>query len=155
MSDTAWTTRSLEERDLPQIASMAWDFGAEGDAAPVLTRKEFESSYREWGEGALRSAAYRGLVAVSRDRVVGFLWLAIVPRVPKPRATTRWTVDVQSVYVAPDSRRRGIGTALITAARQTSDANVERLVAHTRRSALPAFRAWGFEPDELLIHRQP
>jgi len=150
-----WSIRQLEEADLDEVSTMAWDFGAEGDAPAVQARSVFEEAYRAWGAGALRTRAYRGLVAIDDGHAVGFLWLAIVPRVPKPRASDRWTLDVQSVYVRPAFRRRGIGSALMAAVVESSDANVERLVAHTRRSALPAFRSWGFDSDELLIHRRP
>jgi N-acetylglutamate synthase-like GNAT family acetyltransferase len=79
-------------------------------------------------------------------------WLAIVPRVPLPRAPERVSGDVQCVYVVPEERDSGIGGRLIDAVLALArDLGVERVTVHSSARAIQAYTRRGFATSSRLL----
>ena len=91
------------------------------------------------------------LVAELDGAIVGMAWLAFAPRVPSPRALDRRNGDVQSVYVWPDARGRGVGGRLVDAiveearAALAEEAQALRAAEHAK-----AVAAWEAECARLV-----
>ncbi|WP_326556183.1 GNAT family N-acetyltransferase [Micromonospora sp. NBC_01796] len=88
--------------------------------------------------------------------IVGMAWVALVPRVPRPGATSRLSADIQSVFVMPEHRGRGIGSALVRAASEhATDLGAVRVTVHSGRRAVPVYERLGFESSRQLLQRPP
>ncbi|MGW6195060.1 GNAT family N-acetyltransferase [Kribbella sp. NPDC055110] len=86
--------------------------------------------------------------------LVGMAWVALVPRVPRPGAARRMSGDIQSVFVTPDARGRGIGSALVKAASEHAmTAGALHVTVHSGRKAVPVYERLGFESSRQLLQR--
>jgi GNAT superfamily N-acetyltransferase len=91
-----------------------------------------------------------------RPEIVGMAWVALVPRVPRPGATSRLSADIQSVFVMPEQRGRGIGSALVEAASEhAAHLGSLRVTVHSGRKAVPVYERLGFESSRQLLRRLP
>ena len=91
-----------------------------------------------------------------RPEIVGMAWVALVPRVPRPGATQRISADIQSVFVMPDQRGQGIGSALVAAASEhATHLGALRVTVHSGRKAVPVYERLGFESSRQLLQRPP
>ena len=89
-----------------------------------------------------------------RPQIVGMAWVALVPRVPRPGATGRLSADIQSVFVMPDQRGQGIGSALVEAASEhAAHLGSLRVTVQSGRRAVPVYERLGFESSRQLLQR--
>ena len=103
-----------------------------------------------WAEHARAHIAFVARAAGSD--VVGMAWLAAVPRVPRPGRLARLSADVQSVYVLPAQRGRGIGTALVRAVTDHALAlGAEHVTVHSSEGAVTLYERLGFTSSRLLL----
>jgi len=83
-------------------------------------------------------------------------WIALLSRVPRPGATTRLSADIQTVFVLPQRRGHGIGSALVEAAsRHAEHLGCIRVTVHSGRKAVPVYERLGFESSRRLLQRPP
>jgi GNAT superfamily N-acetyltransferase len=88
------------------------------------------------------------------EQAVGMAWVALVPRVPRPGTSTRVSADIQSVYVVPDHRGRGIGSALVHAATEHATRHgAARVTVSSSRRAVPLYERLGFASTPRLLQR--
>ncbi|GIJ81287.1 GNAT family N-acetyltransferase [Micromonospora phaseoli] len=86
--------------------------------------------------------------------IVGMAWVALLSRVPRPGATSRLSADIQSVFVMPEHRGQGIGSALVEAASEHARRlGSLRVTVHSGRRAVPVYERLGFESSRQLLHR--
>ena len=111
-------TPSTTQAAIAALVAADWDdvarIYAEGIATRVATFETDVPAWEEWDRAHLPG---HRLVARDDGRVVG--WAALTPSSPRRVYTG---VARVSVYVAADARGRGIGTALLAALVQSSEA---------------------------------
>lgn len=117
----------------------------------LATVDSFASDLGEWW-----SANDRSHVAFVARRaaagVVGMAWLALVPRVPRPGTTGRCSGDIQSVFVLPEERGKGLGAGLIAAASTYAlGLGAGRVVVQSGRRAVPLYERLGFASSPQLL----
>ena len=94
------------------------------------------------------------IARLRRPEVVGMAWVALLPRVPRPGATSRLSADIQSVFVLAEHRGQGIGSALVAAASEhATSLGSLRVTVHSGRKAVPVYERLGFESSGQLLHR--
>jgi GNAT superfamily N-acetyltransferase len=144
--------RIAGREDLPALARLLWSHAApeERTRQPV---ESFAVDLEAWWRGHLES--HTAFVArLAEAETVGMAWLALVPRVPRPGTTTRHSADVQSVFVEPEHRGNGIGSALVEAAWQhAAHLGADRVTVHSGRRALPMYERLGFVASRRLLQR--
>jgi GNAT superfamily N-acetyltransferase len=101
-------------------------------------------------ERGLRSERCRVLVADAGDGPIGFLFGEIEPG-PSPAQRGR----IQELYVEPDWRRRGLGTALTDAARRWfGERGVDRVAVRVEPANKDGLRFWtrsGFVENARIL----
>lgn len=89
--------------------------------------------------------SHRLFVARTGGRTIGVAWWARVDRVPGPGQTTRLGALLQSVYVVPESRDRGVGGQLVARViDDVRDAGADYLIVHPSERSFDFYRRLGF-----------
>src|SRR4051812_18335853 len=99
--------RSAVPADIPAITSIYDHEVRTGTATFELTPPDTGEMTRRFN--ALQEGGFPYIVATLEEQVVGYAYAGPY----RPRPAYRFTVE-NSVYLAPASHRRGIGTALMT-----------------------------------------
>jgi len=93
---------------------------------------------------------------LENPQIVGMAWVALVPRIPRPGTMVRLSADLQSVFVLPAYRGRGIGSALVEAASEHAiRLGALRVTVHSGRKAVPLYERLGFVSGRQLLQRPP
>jgi len=146
------TVRRATAEDAPALARLRWQVD-NGEGAGV-DRATFLEYFTTWAMDNL--ATHLPFVAEADGRLVGVAWLALYPRVPTPSRLDRRTGDVQSVYVVPEARNAGVGTALLDAVlREARDRELTLVTVHANERAASLYRRSGFRDDQLWFEWQP
>ncbi|QAY60338.1 GNAT family N-acetyltransferase [Microbacterium protaetiae] len=94
-------------------------------------------------------------VAVADGQIVGMAWMVLFERAPDFADRQRLTADIQSVYVTPAHRNRGIGRRLVDALCDAADArSVPRILVTASARSVPLYERSGFESSPLLLQRR-
>ena len=81
-------------------------------------------------------------------------WVALLVRVPRPGDTARRSADIQSVFVVPEHRDKGIGSSLVQAATEHAmRLGASRVTVHSGRRAVPVYERLGFASSPQLLQR--
>ena len=139
---------------LLEVGGLRWDDATGAGAETGTTRDAYAEQFRDWGRA--HATTHHGLVGVDAagGAVIAFGFLAVTPRVPTAERHRRLCADVQSVWVAPDRRRAGVGGRLVTALLDLAhELGVEHVTVHSSSRAVTLYERVGFGHDrELLIH---
>ena len=145
------TIRPANPHELDAIAELRWQWILETQGAPVTEREEFVQHFVTWAEQ--NASSHRCTVLVRDETIIGMAWLAVLQRVPSPRALDRASGDLQCVYVIPDARGTGLGGRLIDATLAGArELGLERVTVHSTPRAIAAYSRHGFEPSPRLLH---
>jgi GNAT superfamily N-acetyltransferase len=142
--------RPAKVDELRTVAELRWQWILENEGTPVTTRDEFVRHFVKWAQA--NAFSHHCMVMVRDDVVIGMAWLAIVPRVPSPRAPERASGDVQCVYIVPDARNAGLGGRIIEAVLGLADElGLERVTVHSSPRAITAYTRYGFAASPRLL----
>jgi GNAT superfamily N-acetyltransferase len=94
------------------------------------------------------------LAVLPSGDAVGMAWLALIARVPRPGGAARVCGDVQSVYVVPEQRAAGVGTALLRGVVQHAESlGLEHVTVHSNQRANSLYERAGFTSSPELLLR--
>jgi L-amino acid N-acyltransferase YncA len=102
-----FSLRPAEEGDLPAIAAIYGESVLTGTASYELEPPSTVEMARRWQELVANGFPY--FVAVADGAVLGYAYAGPY----RPRPAYRFSVE-DSIYIAPDAQRRGVGRALLT-----------------------------------------
>ncbi len=129
--------------DAPSISNLLYEFNGEALSPSALAERMQEVQDLE--------AAF---LAELDGTAVGLLVLRTVPTLSDPQD---WA-EITEMYVRPNSRRRGVGRALIEAAikhaRRHGCTEVHLLVDPANRTGLSFYEAVGFSRDSWEMRRE-
>jgi GNAT superfamily N-acetyltransferase len=132
--------------DAPGLARLRWRWRVEERGERHGDREMFLDFFTAWVLDHL--ATHVPFVVEVDDRMAGMAWLMLSDRVPSPVHMDRRTGDLQPVYVLPELRGHGVGTALLNAI--VADARIrelEHLTVHSGEQAVPYYQRVGFAGD--------
>ncbi len=136
--------------DIPGLARLIWTMAAAEERAQQTPEALADDLALWWAAHERSHSAF--VARLNEPELVGMAWIALVPRVPRPGSAARVSADIQSVFVAPQHRGRGIGSALIQAA---TDHAVRlgsiRVTVHSGVTATPLYERLGFASSPQLL----
>jgi GNAT superfamily N-acetyltransferase len=114
VSAADFVIRRAGPADVPELARLRYEFRSELYPA-VEEETPFLERFTNWMKPRLApGGAWRCWVAISGGRLVGTLWLGLIEKLPNPAGHLERHAYVSSVYVVPELRNSGIGSALLT-----------------------------------------
>ncbi|MDG4826633.1 GNAT family N-acetyltransferase [Asanoa sp. WMMD1127] len=114
----------------------------------------FDTSFSEWL--AAHVETHLPFVAELDGRVVGMAWLFVAARVPSRSRRDRRFGDVQSVYVLPSARGRGVGAALLAEVLACAEQlSLEHVTVHSSDRAVSLYTRAGFGQDRTWLRWTP
>ena len=140
--------------DVPALARLQW-WDTLGEPAAADDVDSFVADFSEWC--AVQWESHFAFVArTDRGEIVGKAWCAMIPRVPRPGQMGRYSADIQSVFVVPEHRGRGLGSALVAAATDHAlGRGAARVVVHSSRRAVQVYERLGFVSSHRLLQLPP
>jgi GNAT superfamily N-acetyltransferase len=140
--------------DVADLARLLW-LDTHHEEPAQRSVDAFTAELAQWW-AAHRDSHLAFVARLLRPEIVGMAWVAFVPRVPRPGATSRLSADIQSVFVMPQQRGQGIGSALVeVAAEHAARFGSLRVTVHSGRKAVPVYERLGFQPSRQLLQRPP
>ncbi|SDF48657.1 Ribosomal protein S18 acetylase RimI [Blastococcus fimeti] len=137
-------------QDVSQLAHLLWLFAAPEEQARQSVEAFAGDLDAWWADHADSHVAF--VARHPGSEVVGMAWLALVPRVPRPGTTARLSADIQSVFVLPEQRGRGIGAVLVRAATDHARRlGATRVTVHSSSRAVPVYERLGFASSRQLL----
>jgi len=109
--------------------------------------------WRDFFIRCMRDDLYAAFIAEEAGTAIGSGGLLVYLTIPRPGFASDRGGRVQSVYVAPPARRRGVARAIVQhivdLARRKQ---LTSLVLHPTENARPLYADFGFEPaDEMML----
>jgi len=140
--------------DAAALAALRLRWLTESGRPSEVNNGAFVEAFSAWADEHLSS--HLSFLAEVGDDVVGMAWLMVADRVPTPDRPHRRFGDIQSVYVAPELRNRGIGAALMRAVlAEARKQQLEHVTVHSSERGLPLYRGAGFEQDQHWLRWEP
>ncbi|HWS33389.1 MAG TPA: GNAT family N-acetyltransferase [Actinoplanes sp.] len=149
MIDVDVQIRLGSEVDAPALAGLRWKRANQDHGLQLDNLDEFVAALREWMR---EHPGHRAFVAEAGGEVVGMAWLAVLDRVPTATRYSRRGGDVQSVFVVPELRDRGVGALLVSAILDEAHRlGLEHVTVHSSPRAVPFYRrnGWVHDPESL------
>jgi GNAT superfamily N-acetyltransferase len=152
VSETQVTIRQGTPADAQALAALRWEWAREvPPAAGDPEWKPFHEHFAQWMTA--HEETHIAFIAEDGERPIGMAWLALLTRVPDPGSFTRVGADVQSVYVNPAWRGRGIGIRLVKAVVERATGSAKHVTVRTGRSATSFYPQFGFEVNPTSLER--
>ncbi len=143
--------RTARDEELEQVVRLRWLWTVnDRDQNPSMSESEYVTASADWARQS--TASHIAFVAVADGGIIGMAWLALAPRVPTTVSLDRVSGDLQSCYVLPEYRNRGIGGRLVRAVLDGARARgAEHVTVHTSPESIAMYERNGFEPHPRLL----
>jgi GNAT superfamily N-acetyltransferase len=100
-------------------------------------------------------SSWRCWVAVLGRTVVGTLWLQLIEKLPNPAGHLGWHGYVSSVFVVPELRNAGVGSALLaTCIAEAKAQGVDALFLWPTDRSRTLYQRHGFAVRDDLLERR-
>jgi GNAT superfamily N-acetyltransferase len=144
------TFARARESDLAQLAGLRYQWrvneaGERGEGEAL-----FAERLREWYDA--HRASHAGYLATLDGDAIGCAWLCTIDRVPGPERFVRQAGILQSVYVVPTQRNRGVGEGLVRLTIEDArERGFDYLMVHPSMASFSFYRRLGFVESEKLL----
>jgi GNAT superfamily N-acetyltransferase len=146
--------RRATPADAAELARIRYAFRTELDP-PVEDEAGFRERCAAWMTERLRQGAWRCWVAVLGNTLVGTVWLQRVEKLPNPVGHRRYHGYVSSVYVVPELRNAGIGSAMLAACLAEADAlELDAVFLWPTPQSRTLYQRYGFAVRDDLLQRK-
>lgn len=142
--------RAAGPRDAAALASLRYRWRALEAGESGLDEPAYSAALTTWLAEHERS--HLAYLAEVGGAAVGLAFLAVIERVPGPGRWLRQAAVLQSVYVVPEQRDRGVGAALCAALLdEAGRRGLDYVLVHPSARSFPFYRRLGFSGSEGLL----
>lgn len=145
--------REAAPRDAGRLARLRYEFRAAEDPA-VEGREAFLERCEPWMRERLAPGRerWRCWVAEPDGAVRGHVWVQVVPKVPNPADEAEVHAYLTNMYVEPEHRGDGLGSALMRrAVAWCRERGVDSLILWPTEDSRSLYRRFGCAPSEGLF----
>ncbi len=137
------------------LAALRYEFRAELAVASE-PRDEFLARCRLWIETRLTMApSWQCWVADRAGEHAGMAWLHLIAKLPNPVSEREWHGYITSLYVRPDQRGHGLGSALLATVLAECEARlVDSVILWPTPRSRSLYARHGFAVPESLLERR-
>jgi GNAT superfamily N-acetyltransferase len=154
MIGMGWQIRTATADDAEELARLRFAFRAER-RPHTEPQSEFLGRCSRWMRERLLGSSWRCWVAMAEGRLVGTIWLQVIEKLPNPGDEPELHGYVSSVYVAPELRNHGVGTALVTACLGVCDElGLDAVFLWSTPDSRRLYQRRGFDPRDDLLERR-
>jgi GNAT superfamily N-acetyltransferase len=148
----AVTIRPGRVDDALALADLRYRMDAE-DADTSGSAADFAAAFEQWLDRD--GETWQSVVAEDDDHLVGMLWLAPVPRMPRPGNPSPAPIGyVTAFFVEERHRNVGVGQALLAAMNAAADQlPYDTLIVWPSERSASLYQRMGFHPPEELLER--
>lgn len=141
--------------DTRALARLRYEFRAGLDPA-AEPEDSFVERCAAWMRAHLAAAgAWCCWIAHDSDGIVGTIWLQLIDKLPNPVAERERHAYITSLYVRPEHRCAGLGSALLDAALAECDARgVDAVLLWPTPRSRSLYQRHGFAPAADLLERR-
>lgn len=142
------TIRKAEPADTEGLAGLRATWAREQADSPN-DDPDFAETFGRWQTNNPRTT----FVATGEDSLVGMVNLLVFERMPKPNTPPSFWIYLCNLYVVPERRGRGLGSALLDAVFEFSNKlGAVRIVLSPSELSRPLYQRNGFSvTDQLLV----
>jgi GNAT superfamily N-acetyltransferase len=147
--------REARVRDCLELARLRYEFRSD-IAHPGEPEAEFVERCAGWMARRLEAAGpWRCWVVHRGGAIVGTAWLQLVEKLPNPVAEPEWHGYVSSLYVRPEYRGAGLGSALLGACLHECDTqSVDAVILWPTPASRGLYLRHGFADRDDLLERR-
>lgn len=147
--------RAARSEDAPILAGFRYEFRAEMEP-PAEQAPNFIARCHAWMARRLQAGGgWAAWVAEEGGGACGMIWLQLVEKLPNPVAEPEWHGYVTSLYVTPQCRAAGLGSALLKAALDECDRRqVDAVFLWPTPRSRSLYLRHGFAVREDLMERR-
>jgi GNAT superfamily N-acetyltransferase len=147
--------RRANPGDAPELARLRYEFRTELDPAAESKEAFVERCTRWMAEELATGSAWCCWVAVFGGTLVGTAWLQMIEKLPNPVGHLGHHGYVSSVYVIPELRNAGIGSALLNACLIQAEAEpIDALFLWPTSRSRALYERHGFAVRDDLLERR-
>ncbi|MEJ7651742.1 MAG: GNAT family N-acetyltransferase [Nakamurella sp.] len=140
---TDFEVRRAHDSELDRVVQLRWQWALEV-GEPAADEEAFVRLAGAWAHGN-RSTRLPHIAVIADGSLLGMAWLALITRVPTASRIDRCSGDLQSCFVVPEHRGRGIGGALVRAVLATAHARgAEHVTVHASPDSVNLYQRNGF-----------
>lgn len=138
--------------DARSLADLRFEWDRPNSVPSVEERASFAALFEDWLVAAQLWCACA--VAEVGDQLIGMAWLVVHQRVPNPSQFNRATGEIQSTYVRPSHRHRGVGRELVQLVLEYGEQrDIARFTVDANDSAVRFYQRLGFANSPLTLER--
>ncbi|HEX2145290.1 MAG TPA: GNAT family N-acetyltransferase [Glycomyces sp.] len=142
--------RLARDEEYEAVAELRWRWELEHTDAPDIAREEFTAHFAAWARA--HADSHRCTVVAQEGALIGMAWLAVMRRVPTPQSLDRVCGDLQSVYLVPQERAKGLGGRLVAAVLEDArKLGMNQVTVHSSGRAVPVYARNGFAASPKLL----
>lgn len=151
-----YVIRPATLQDSSELARLRWEFSPGETAGTGQTFEGFREDFKRFLREAFTLGAFKVWAVEREGRLIANVYVHRVIRVPRPgQDEDRWGY-VTNVYVEPDARGRGVGSALLqTVIAWAREQEYELLLVWPSEEGVTFYERAGFVPSadalELLL----
>lgn len=149
------TIRHAELRDGAQLARLRWDFSTDEVQASGQSFPKFLDGFTEFLNNALSSNRWHIWVAERDEKIIGNIYVRVIPKVPRPGRFLAKHGYVTNTYVMPAERNSSIGSELLNQViAWARELKLESLIVWPSEASVEFYQRHGFtqSTDVMELH---